>query len=154
MAYICVLITHFLSFLCAALCRWVYVISRSSSSSRKAAAAHSFHKMAGGGRRRRAAAAAKLSTQKNASSEMVMMDYGMMGGTSFAHGAGNLSSSVHQQDIRDTKLGVNKFADEEALSPFDPRAWFSEMSRFALFLIFFSVTIFSGKQGQDIFDCE
>jgi hypothetical protein len=109
--------------------------------------------MAGGGRRRRAAAAAKLSSN-NASNEMVMMDYGMMGGTSFAHGAGNLSSSVHQQDIRDTKLGVNKSADEEALSPFDPRAWFSEMSRFALFLIFFSVTIFSGKQGQDIFDCE
>ncbi len=112
--------------------------------------------MAGGGRRRRAAAEAakqRLHTG-DAGNEMVMMGYGMMGGQSFAHGAGQLSNSIHQQETRDTKLGVNKAADEEALSAFDPRAWFSEMSRFFLFLVFFSVTIFTGKQGQDIFDCE
>jgi hypothetical protein len=112
--------------------------------------------MAGGGRRRRLAAAntkARLHTG-DSGNEMVMMEYGMMGGTSFAHGAGELSNSIHQQQTRDTKLGISKAADEEALSPFDPRAWFTEMARFALFLIFFSVTIFSGKQGQDIFDCE
>ena len=109
--------------------------------------------MAGGGRRRRAAAAAKLSSN-NASNEMVMMDYGMMGGTSFAHGEGNLTDSIYQQESRDAKLRTLKTADEGALSSFDPRAWFTEMSRFALFLIFFSITVFSGKQGQDIFDCE
>jgi hypothetical protein len=109
--------------------------------------------MAGGGRRRRAAAAAKLSAG-NASNEMVMMGQGMMGGTSFAHGQDTLSSTLHQQETRDTKLGISKAADDEALSAFDPRAWFTEMSRFALFLIFFSITIFSGKQGRDIYDCE
>jgi hypothetical protein len=109
--------------------------------------------MAGGGRRRRAAAAAKLASG-NASNEMVMMSQGMMGGTSFAHGQGTLSSTLHQQETRDTKLGINQAADDEALSAFDPRAWFTEMFRFALFLIFFSISVFSGKQGRDIFDCE
>jgi hypothetical protein len=108
--------------------------------------------MAGGGRRRRAAAAAKLAAGGN--HEMAMMNNGMLGGSSFAHGQGSLSDTIHQQETRDAKLGINKLADDEALSPFDPRAWFSEMSRFALFLIFFSVTIFSGKQGRDIFDCK
>lgn len=109
--------------------------------------------MAGGGRRRRAAAAAKLAAG-NSSHEMAMMNQGMLGGTSFVQAQGNLSGMLQQQETRDTKLGINKAADEEALSAFDPRAWFTEMSRFALFLIFFSVTIFSGKQGRDIFDCE
>jgi hypothetical protein len=109
--------------------------------------------MAGGGRRRRAAAAAKLAAD-NSSHEMAMMNNGMLGGTSFAQAQGNLSDMIQQQETRDAKLGINKAVDEEALSAFDPRAWFTEMSRFALFLIFFSVTIFSGKQGRDIFDCE
>jgi hypothetical protein len=93
--------------------------------------------MAGGGRRRRAAAAAKLAAGGN--HEMAMMNNGMLGGSSFAHGQGSLSDTIHQQETRDAKLGINKLADDEALSPFDPRAWFSEMSRFAFFLIFFSL---------------
>ena len=109
--------------------------------------------MAGGGRRRRAAAAARQANTPQGN-EMVMMNQGMMGGTSFAHGQHTLSNTLHQQETRDTKLGIGKAADDEALSAFDPRAWFTEMSRFALFLIFFSITIFSGKQGRDIYDCE
>ncbi len=111
--------------------------------------------MAGGGRRRRAAAEARLKSAGSAGSvhEMAMMNSGMLGGgMSFAQGEGNLADALQQQNSRDAKLG--KSAGEENLSPFDPRAWFTEMTRYLLFLIFFNVTIFSGKQGQDIFDCE
>ena len=112
--------------------------------------------MAGGGRRRRAAAEARLQTGGSGSGhEMAMMNSGMLGGgMSFAQGQGTLEDALHQQNTRDAKLGIGKAADDANLSPFDPRAWFTEMTRFLLFLIFFNVSIFSGKQGQDIFDCE